>query len=85
MRLGATDYLVKPVDPDRLEAILSRVPKREDLQEKIGELRDELRQLGRFGHILGSSPTMQKLYDQLARVAPTSATSRWRSSSGSAE
>ncbi len=74
LRLGATDYLVKPVDPDRLEAILSRVPKREDLQEKIGELRDELRKLGRFGHILGSSPTMQRLYDQLAKVAPTSAT-----------
>ena len=74
LRLGATDYLVKPVDPDRLEAILSRVPKREDLQEKIGELRDELRKLGRFGHILGSSPAMQKLYDHLAKVAPTSAT-----------
>jgi two-component system response regulator AtoC len=74
LRLGATDYLIKPVDPERLEAVLSRVPRREDLHEKIGELRDELRKLGRFGSILGSSPAMQKLYDQLARVAPTSAT-----------
>ncbi len=37
-------------------------------------LRDELRRLGRFGRILGSSPRMQVLYDQLTRVAPTSAT-----------
>jgi DNA-binding NtrC family response regulator len=74
LRLGATDYLIKPVEPERLESILKRVPRREDLQEKIGELRDELRKLGRFGNILGSSPAMQRLYDQLARVAPTSAT-----------
>ncbi|TLY78745.1 MAG: sigma-54-dependent Fis family transcriptional regulator, partial [Gammaproteobacteria bacterium] len=32
------------------------------------------RRLGRFGRILGSSPRMQVLYDQLTRVAPTSAT-----------
>jgi two-component system, NtrC family, response regulator AtoC len=74
LRLGATDYLVKPVDVERLKAILRRVPRTGELRQEIGELRDELRKLGRFGHILGSSPPMQKLYDQLGRVAPTSAT-----------
>jgi two-component system, NtrC family, response regulator AtoC len=74
LRLGATDYMVKPVDVDRLKAILRRVPKTGELRQEIGELRDELRKLGRFGHILGSSAVMQKLYDQLGRVAPTSAT-----------
>ncbi len=74
LRAGATDYLVKPVDVERLRAILRRVPRSGELRQEIGELRDELRKLGRFGHILGSSPPMQKLYDQLGRVAPTSAT-----------
>ena len=74
LRLGATDYMVKPVDVERLKAILRRVPRTGELRAEIGELRDELRKLGRFGHILGSSPPMQKLYDQLGRVAPTSAT-----------
>src|SRR3954471_10552836 len=74
LRLGATDYMVKPVDVERLKAILRRVPRTGELRQEIGELRDELRKLGRFGHILGSSPPMQKLYDQLGRVAPTSAT-----------
>jgi two-component system, NtrC family, response regulator AtoC len=73
LRLGATDYMVKPVDVERLKAILRRVPRTGELRAEIGELRDELRKLGRFGHILGSSPPMQKLYDQLGRVAPTSA------------
>jgi DNA-binding NtrC family response regulator len=74
LRLGATDYLVKPVDVERLKAILRRVPRSGELRAEIGELRDELRKLGRFGHLLGSSAPMQRLYDQLGRVAPTSAT-----------
>jgi len=74
LRQGATDYLTKPVDIDRLRAILRRVSGTAGLREEIGELRQELRGLGRFGHILGNSPVMQKLYDQIARVAPTSAT-----------
>ncbi|OAI52745.1 Fis family transcriptional regulator [Betaproteobacteria bacterium SCGC AG-212-J23] len=74
LRLGATDYMVKPVDVERLKAILRRVPRTGELRQEIGELRDELRKLGRFGHILGSSAPMQKLYDQLGRVSPTSAT-----------
>jgi len=73
LRAGATDYLVKPVDIERLRAILQRVPKTEHLREEIGELRNELLRLGRFGHILGNSPAMRKVYDQMARVAPTSA------------
>src|SRR5262245_17376421 len=74
LRVGATDYLVKPVDIERLKAILKRVPQPGELREENQALRQELRKLGRFGHIIGQSPPIQKLYDQLQRVAPTSAT-----------
>jgi DNA-binding NtrC family response regulator len=74
LRLGATDYLTKPVDIDRVIAILRRVPRSTELRVEIGELRKELRTLGRFGLLMGGSPPMQTLYDQLNRVAPTSAT-----------
>ncbi len=73
LRAGAADYLVKPVDIERLRGILLRIPKAEQFRQEIGELRDELRRLGRFGHTLGNSPVMHKIYDQFARVAPTSA------------
>src|SRR6478736_6634442 len=66
--------MVKPVDVERLRSVLRRVPRTGELRQEIGELREELRKLGRYGHLLGSSGPMQKLYDQLGRVAPTSAT-----------
>lgn len=34
----------------------------------------ELQRCGRFGHMLGAAPPMQKLYDHVSRVAPTDAT-----------
>src|SRR5690349_9476255 len=74
LRAGASDYIVKPVDMERLRSILQRVPGTHELRAEIGDLRQELRGLGRFGHMIGSSPVMQKLYDQLNRVSPTSAT-----------
>jgi two-component system, NtrC family, response regulator AtoC len=74
LRLGATDYLTKPINFRRLKALLSRVPRTLELKEEIGALRGELRRLGRFGQMLGAAPSMQKLYNHIVRVAPTEAT-----------
>ena len=74
LRLGAADYLIKPVNFRRLSSVLSRVARPADLKAAIGELRDELRRLGRFGRLQGASPVMQRVYDQIERVAPTAAT-----------
>jgi two-component system, NtrC family, response regulator AtoC len=74
LRLGAADYLTKPINFHRLKGLLSRIPRAVDLKEEIGVLRSELRRLGHFGQMLGASPPMQKLYNHIARVAPTEAT-----------
>ena len=74
LRLGAADYLVKPINIARLKGILSRVTRPVDLKSEINDLRDELRTVGRFGKLMGVSPAMQKVYDQIAKVAPTAAT-----------
>lgn len=73
LRLGATDYLTKPLNFRRLKTILSRVPRVSDLKCEIHALRTELRRLGHFGQMLGASPAMQKLYNHITRVAPTEA------------
>jgi len=74
LRLGAADYLTKPINFRRLKALLSRVPRTVDLKTEIGALRSELQRLGHFGQMLGAAPVMQKLYSHIARVAPTEAT-----------
>src|SRR4029453_7015321 len=74
LRLGATDYLTKPLDMPRLQARLAHVTRSRALQEEIGTLRDQLRKLGRFGRLIGGSTPMQKVYDLIAKVAPTNAT-----------
>jgi DNA-binding NtrC family response regulator len=74
LRQGAGDYLTKPVDIQRLRKILSRTRERLEYREEIDELRDELRNLGRFGSMVGRSRPMQSVYDMITRVAPTDAT-----------
>ena len=74
LRLGIADYLVKPINIQRLKAILARIPRTVDLRAEIDALRETLREYGRFGSMLGRSPAMQQLYTQMMRVAPTEAT-----------
>lgn len=74
LRLGAADYLIKPVNVKQLQTILSRVAHPADLKAEINKLRGDLRSLGHFGRLIGVSTAMQKVYDQIARVAPTPAT-----------
>jgi DNA-binding NtrC family response regulator len=74
LRTGVADYLTKPVDVRRLKTVLANVSRTLALKEEIGTLRDELRQLGRFGRMIGSSAPMQRVYDLVVKVAPTDAT-----------
>ena len=74
LRLGATDYLTKPIDVSRLRTILANVRRTQELKDEIDALRGELRKLGRFGPMIGASAEMGRVYDLLARVAPTEAT-----------
>jgi DNA-binding NtrC family response regulator len=74
LREGAADYLTKPVDRARLKSVLAHVSRQRALRAEVSSLRGELRELGRFGALIGRSKPMQEVYDLIARVAPTSAT-----------
>jgi two-component system response regulator AtoC len=74
LRYGAADYLIKPVSARQLQGILSRVMKPSVLQAEVDGLLEEMRRVGRFGHMVGRSGSMQLVYDQIARVSGTSVT-----------
>jgi DNA-binding NtrC family response regulator len=74
LQRGASDYLTKPVDIHRLRRILEKARTTRELREQVGELRGELRRLGRFGCLIGASEAMQRVYDLIGRVAPTGST-----------
>ena len=73
LRQGVLDYFTKPVDRVRLKSILANVARTRSLKEEVRSLRTELRELGRFGAMVGRSPVMQRVYDLVERVAPTEA------------
>jgi DNA-binding NtrC family response regulator len=73
LRRGAIDYLTKPVDFARIKMALANVKRTLEMRSEIGSLRGELRKLGRFGPLIGTSPAMQAVYDLIGRVARTDA------------
>jgi DNA-binding NtrC family response regulator len=73
LRRGVADYLTKPVDFARIKMMLANLARTRELKEEIGTLRNELRRLGRFGPVVGGSPSMQRVQELIERVAPTDA------------
>ena len=74
LRLGAADYLVKPINLKQLQGVLSRIMKPAVLKAEMAGLAAKLDQGGHFGHLWGKSAPMQRIYEQIARVAVTSVT-----------
>ena len=73
LRLGAMDFLTKPVDFARVKMALANLSRTRELTRQVGALRGELRRLGHFGSLVGGSRPMQTVYDLVAKVAPTEA------------
>jgi DNA-binding NtrC family response regulator len=74
LRIGATDYLTKPLDMARLKEILARVAQEDlSLTPETSPV-EEAEKSGRLGLLLGASEVMLDVYRQMVRVAPTDAT-----------
>ncbi len=73
IKLGAYDYLTKPVHPEEIRALVARVLERHRLLEEIRTLRTAID--GKFGfkNIIGSSKTLLDVLGAAAVVAPTDA------------
>ena len=71
MKVGAGDYLTKPFALEELVTILERAGERRHFDLESRRLRERLRAQSGSGHLIGSSPEMEKLYRILSKVAHT--------------
>ena len=74
MKLGAFDYLSKPFDPDELQHVVARALERQRLVRENRDLKREVGSKYRFENIIGSSPAMQRVFQLIAKCAPTNTT-----------
>jgi DNA-binding NtrC family response regulator len=70
MRMGAYDYLQKPVDPARLKTILLNAQQQTEAKDEIAEVESAANTTGRLGPLVGSSPAMRDIFSMLERIAP---------------
>jgi len=74
MRLGAYDYLTKPIDRDRFPIVIEKTLERHALAQENKELRDRLETRTRFDHMVGRSEPMQQVYSLVEMVADSAVT-----------
>src|ERR1043166_2119872 len=73
LKVGAEDYVTKPVDLPRLQVILKTVEDKQLMKQEILELRRQLQKMGALGHLVGKSRAMQRLFEEVEMVANTDA------------
>jgi DNA-binding NtrC family response regulator len=70
MKRGATDFFSKPVDRERVLVSVRNALSRRSLEERVQALSSRERRFQ--DEMLGESPTMQRLREEIGKVAPTS-------------
>ena len=71
---GATDYLTKPVDHQRLIVSLTNAVKLSRQQQDLSKLRNEIRYTYKLEHVIGASSAMEQVRDMIRHGAQTDAT-----------
>ena len=64
MKLGASDYLTKPLNPDELLMLLNRY-----LPMRAREKKQNAINIGGIGRMIGQSDRMREVFDQIHRVS----------------
>jgi DNA-binding NtrC family response regulator len=74
MRLGAYDYLTKPIDRERFPIVVDKALERHALTTENKQLRDRLETRTRFDQMVGESEPMQRVYSLVEMVADSDVT-----------
>ncbi|MHB8302858.1 MAG: sigma-54-dependent transcriptional regulator [Acidobacteriaceae bacterium] len=71
MKLGAFDYIQKPVDPVRLKRLLVSASEQQAKEYDVASVRQKTQQAGMLGSLVGKSAHMQEIFSMIERIAPT--------------
>src|SRR6266498_1494628 len=73
MRMGAYDYITKPIDTSRLRTILQNASALLGTRTELEVTRRKLRDTGSLGSLVGPSKKMQEIFRLIELVAPSTA------------
>jgi DNA-binding NtrC family response regulator len=73
MRMGAYDYVTKPIDTNRLRTILQNASALLGTRVELEVTRRKLRDTGSLGVLIGPSKKMQEIFRLIEMVAPSTA------------
>src|SRR5277367_5342370 len=71
MKMGAYDFIQKPIDPTRLKTVLANASRQRETERELEVTRRKLRDTGFLGSLVGSSKKMQEMFAMIERVAPS--------------
>jgi DNA-binding NtrC family response regulator len=74
IRMGAYDFLTKPIDVDNLRLVLQRALRDRALQDEVALLRSQLQSRFQFHNVLSKNPRMHAAFELIANVAHTTTT-----------
>jgi DNA-binding NtrC family response regulator len=74
LKLGAFDYVTKPVDPDELSNLVRNALRQRDLSEENVRLREQVSELNLPAPIVGESPGMKRILEMIGTVAESDST-----------
>jgi DNA-binding NtrC family response regulator len=74
IRLGAYDFLTKPINLDNLRLVVQRALRERTLQDEVAYLRGRLQSQYSFFNILSKNPRMHAIFELITNVADTNAT-----------
>ena len=74
MRLGAFDYISKPVDLDELDLTIERIIENKNLKSEIQSLKNQLKEKFKIDSFISHSPKMEEVLSLASRAADSKAT-----------
>jgi DNA-binding NtrC family response regulator len=74
IRLGAYDFLTKPVEPVHLRLVIERALRDRVLQDELAQLRNALQKQYSFQNILSNNQRMHAIFELISNVAHSTST-----------